>query len=150
MKRTARVALAVAMGLMAGMATTAFAAGTGTVTVNATINGVCTFTTDTATINFGPLDPVLAPAATQTTAAPLVFQCTNLTGYTLALSGGGAGTMSNGTDTIAYSFSTTTPLTGTAPATPINVPVTANIAAGAYLGYSVGAYTGTVTIDVTP
>ncbi|HEX9778894.1 MAG TPA: spore coat protein U domain-containing protein, partial [Geopsychrobacteraceae bacterium] len=66
------ILLVMALVMFAG---NAFALDTATVTVNAEVLPVCTFDTNTLTLDFGALDPDLTTAANAT--GTLAFTCNN-------------------------------------------------------------------------
>ncbi len=129
-----------------------FAGGTTTVNVSANIVGTCQFST-TPTLAFGALDQTSSGDATATGA--LTFWCTKGAAYTLSdplgSSGTYAGTISNGTDSIAYSIAYTSATgSGTGKTSPISSTLTATILNNDYVNVSAGAYAGTVQFTIAP
>ncbi len=129
-----------------------FAAGTTTVNVSANIVGTCQFST-TPTLAFGALDQTSSSDATATGA--LTFWCTKGAAYTLSdplgSTGAYAGTISNGTDSIAYSIAYTSATgTGTGKTSPVSSTLTATILNTNYVDVSAGAYAGTVQFTIAP
>src|SRR3990170_5128271 len=143
------VAVIMMVGAVSGIA---FAAGTTTVNVSANILGTCQFST-TPTLAFGALDQNSSSDATA--AGTLTFWCTKGVAYTLSdplgSSGTYAGTISNGTDSIAYSIAYTNATGGGAGKTsPIASALTATILNANYVDVSAGAYAGTVQFTIAP
>lgn len=132
-----------------------FAAGTTTVNVSANIVGTCQFST-TPTLAFGALDQTSSSDATAT--GNLTFWCTKGAAYTLSDpvnpgvgDGTYAGTLSNGTDTIAYSIAYTNATgSGTGKTSPVSSTLTATILNTDYVDVSAGAYAGTVQFTIAP
>lgn len=130
----------------------ASAGGTTTVNVSANISGTCQFST-TPTLAFGALDQTSSSDATATGA--LTFWCTKGAAYTLSdplgSTGTYAGTISNGTDSIAYSVAYTNATgNGTGKTSPISSTLNATILNNNYVNVSAGAYTGTVQFTIAP
>ena len=143
------VAVIMMVGAVSGIA---FAGGTTTVNVSANITGTCQFST-TPTLAFGALDQNSSSDATA--AGTLTFWCTKGAAYTLSdplgSSGTYAGTISNGTDSIAYSIAYTNATGGGAGKTsPIASALTATILNANYVDVSAGAYAGTVQFTIAP
>jgi spore coat protein U-like protein len=140
------------------LASTGAFADTANMTVTANVPTACRLITVPA-LGFGTLDQVNAPAVNPA-AVTLQYKCTNgtaPTGFTIGGSATGTftGALSNGTDTIAYTIGWTAPTTaGTGLAsttTPIDVSLTGAMAGGVnYSGKSVGAYTQSVAVVITP
>jgi hypothetical protein len=151
MRRTTVITVVAALALVMAAATGALAAGNATVNVTASITGSCTFNTATATLAFGVLNPVAAPAVTtDTSAAPLQFTCTNNTLYTISDNRALAGNLTNGISLIPYTYAYGIPTNGTATGVLTDLPITANIAAGTYSAASAGAYTDTILVQINP
>jgi spore coat protein U-like protein len=146
------VAVIMMVGAIGGIA---FAGGTTTVNVSANITGTCQFST-TPTLAFGALDQNSSSDATA--AGTLTFWCTKGVAYTLSDpvnpgvgDGTYAGTISNGTDSIAYSIAYTNATGGGAGKTsPIASALTATILNANYVDVSAGAYAGTVQFTIAP
>ena len=143
------VAVIMMVGAVSGIA---FAGGTTTVNVSANITGTCQFST-TPTLAFGALDQNSSSDATA--AGTLTFWCTKGAAYTLSdplgSSGTYAGTISNGTDSIAYSIAYTNATGGGAGKTsPIASALTATILNANYVDVSAGSYAGTVQFTIAP
>lgn len=145
MKKMQLIVMAAAMLLMAG---TAMAANSATLNVTASVLGTCSIT-GTGTLNFGLLDPVLAPLVNATSSG-LSINCSNGTPYAVTSSLGvtGLGTLSDGTNSFNYTLTLPPGGTGTGVAVPYNV--TGLIAAGAYAGMPANIYNSTVTLNITP
>ena len=143
------VAVIMMVGAVSGIA---FAGGTTTVNVSANITGTCQFST-TPTLAFGALDQNSSSDATA--AGTLTFWCTKGAAYTLSdplgSSGTYASTISNGTDSIAYSIAYTNATGGGAGKTsPNSSTLTATILNANYVDVSAGAYAGTVQFTIAP
>jgi len=137
------------------------AAGSGTLSVTATVlsKSNCKFTSGTATLAFGSIDPSSTSSATAS--ATFIFKCggsaaiatwTVTAGDGLYSSGPGARRMRHATDTsefIAYSLDL--PASGTVPKN-VDYTLTVNgtIAPADFQNAIAGAYSDTVAIDVTP
>ena len=134
-----------------------FAADSQNLTAQATVNGTCKLAT-VPTLDFGTLDQVNAPAVNPT-AVNVTYRCTKNTAPSSFKVGGTAtspftGSLSNGTDTIAYTITWTAPTTqgsglGTS-VTPVNVGLAGSMAGTAYQNVSAGSYTQSVAIDIAP
>ena len=127
------------------VSSSAFAAGSATLNVTASVQGQCTITG--GNLVFGALDPILAPAVSAT-ATGVAVNCTNNTIYTV--SDNAASTpLTNGGNSINFSLSHANGGTGTGG---IEEPyaITGNIAAGAYLAKPAGAYASSVTLIINP
>jgi spore coat protein U-like protein len=142
------------LAMLLAMAGTSMAATvSNTVPVTATILGSCTINTAAASIDFGSLDPVLAPAVVATVAQPDIT-CTNLMAYTIT---DDDGLYETGVDQnrmwdaavnfIPYTINYTSARVGTGAIDPMDI--TGNIAAGAYTGFPNGNYNDTITFTVT-
>ena len=135
----------------------AMAAGTNTLTVNATVVGTCGFNSATSIISF-TLDPSSSADATATTIP--TFWCTRGTTVTavtnngLNFSGGSKRMKStaNPTEFIPYSIAMTPgSTTGSGKGTPINLTVTGTVFNANYINaLAVNDYTDTVVITITP
>ncbi|HWR98629.1 MAG TPA: spore coat protein U domain-containing protein [Candidatus Methanoperedens sp.] len=139
-------AVLAALALVMGVTTGAFAAGSATVTVTATITGTCSFNSD-GTLDFGALDTT-NPVLVNGTPANPTFTCTNGTVYTITDNKAGVFNLTNGTSTIPYSFAYVGGGTGTGAAVPL--AISGSIAAGSYALATAGAYTDTITLNIIP
>ena len=150
MRKTMVVFIALAV-LAAGGA--AWAATT-QVAVSANVVGTCQFN-NAGSVAFGQLDQVNAPLVTGTVIQP-AFWCTKNASYTITDDSGvnelvaGARRMSNGTDTIQYTFTYTAGGSGAGKTTPTSMSIIATIPAGTYSDVSAGSYADTVTLTITP
>jgi spore coat protein U-like protein len=152
MKKLSILAAALALSSTAALADSA------NMTVTANVPTACRLITVPA-LGFGTLDQVNAPAVNPA-AVTLQYKCTSGTAPTAFSIGGSTtgsytGSLSNGTDNIAYSIAWTAPTTaGTGLAsttTPIDVTLTGSMAGGTnYSGKSVGSYTQSVPVVITP
>ena len=126
-------------------------------TVQATVVGTCKLVT-VPTLDFGTLNQVTAPNLTPA-AVNVTYRCTKGSAPTSFKVGGTAtspfaGSLSNGTDTIAYSISWTAPTTAGSglgsSVTPVNVGLSGSMNGSAYQNVSAGSYTQSVAIDIAP
>ena len=140
MKKILVLAAAIAL-----VSSSAFAAGSATLTVSAAVQGTCSITG--GTLNFGPLDSILAPAVGPIAAAGVTVTCNNGTIFTVA-DDAAANPLSNGVDTIPFSLSHVGG--GTATGGVDAYAIDGDIAAGTYDGVTAGVYTSTVTLDILP
>jgi len=149
------VVVALFVIVMGGVAS---AAGTNTLTVNATVVGTCQFNTATSTLSF-TLNPSSAADAVVTTTP--TFWCTAGTTVTTPVafsqgnnySGGSNRMKSTTTGTfIPYSLVLTpTSTTGAGKSTPINLTVTGTVVNANYINaMAANDYTDTVTITIAP
>jgi spore coat protein U-like protein len=136
-------------------ASTAFAGGTATLTVQATVAGNCKFNTASATMNFGTLDPANATDASG--AASLQFWCTKSATYSITDDGGAnkSGTQRRmkdaGTNYVNYSIGAYTATgTGNGKGSPITLNLTGAVLNADYVNAAAGAYSDTVTFTITP
>jgi spore coat protein U-like protein len=155
MKRFIFLLLAVAIISMAGTATAASV--NGAVPVTAVILGSCSINTAGASIDFGSLDPILAPAVSATVVQPTIT-CTNAMNYTISDDTGLNEAVADtpplrlvdtltGLVFIDYTIGYTAAKVGTGAADAMDIA--ANIGAGAYTGYAADSYTDTITFTVT-
>jgi spore coat protein U-like protein len=135
----------------------AVAAGTNTLTVSASVVGVCQFSTTSSTLAFGNLDPSSTSDATAT--GSVAYWCTKGTVASTA-AGNGANydatnsirRMKNGSDYIPYSLNVTGG-TGTGAgkgSTALSLSLGGTIINGDFINASAGAYADTVTLTITP
>jgi spore coat protein U-like protein len=129
---------------------------TDTVTVTADIVGSCSFTTS-GSIDFGGLDPVLAPAVAGVVVQPQV-RCSISMPYTITDNTGMYEAVPNNPplrlrDTtvtanyIPYTIAYTSSKTGTGATDPMDIVAT--IAAGSYAGFPAYTYDDLITLTVT-
>lgn len=125
--------------------------------VTASVIGTCKLVAVPA-LDFGTLNQVTAPAVNPG-AVNVTYRCTKNTGpATFTVGGGGTpftGSLSNGTDTIAYSVGWTNPTTAGSglgsTVTPVTVALTGTMAGGAnYQNVSAGSYAQSVAVSITP
>ena len=146
---------AAAMALVIAMSGTAMALGNQTVTVNATVVGVCQFLTGGA-ITF-TLDPSVGGPVNGTVTQP-TFWCTRGASWTMTDNDGlyfSAGTRrmrhaTSLTDFIPYSFTYTNTGTGSGRSTAITMDIASTVAAADYLDALAGSYADTVTLTINP
>ena len=148
MKKLALVA-AVAFASISGFAY----ADTQTVTVTASIAGVCKFTAAIATVAFGAIDP--STTGTKTQGLGFAYRCTKGTTATLSLGAITAMTSATTpTDTIPFTVGALpagaigTGFGTTSTATNVNVPVT--IAQADYQNAKADSYSGSVVVSINP
>ena len=135
--------------LFAFVASSAFAAGSTDLTVQANVLGTCSFDAAAYTMDFGNLDPA---AAVNTNAnATLDFTCANGTAYTID-DISGARTMAGATDNLPYSIAAyATGGTGTGASQ--SVTLTGTVLAADYdiaSGRAAEAYSEVITININP
>lgn len=137
------------------LSASAFAADTQNMTVQATVTAACTLVS-VPTLDFGTLNqataPVVSPAAVNVT-----YHCTKGQTPIFTLGAGLSaspftGSLSNGTDTIAYTITWAAGAAGTGFGTAaLSLPLTGSMAGGAnYQNVTAGTYTQTVAVNVTP
>ncbi|MFO1413298.1 MAG: hypothetical protein U1F10_05190 [Burkholderiales bacterium] len=148
--------------LAAGMASAwqpAHATGSRTIAVNATVVPVCKFFTAAPAINVrntgttgANIDPSLATTATGNVA--IAYRCTNGTTPAFALPTSATLTCAAcaGTPTMAATLTSTNSGAGTGLGTGRNrtLTVTGSITAAVFQNAPAGAYSGSVTVSVTP
>lgn len=147
-----------ASALLLAAAGAASAADTQNLTVSASVQAVCKFSSAVQTLSFGSLDPSNAVAANGTGAA-VTYKCTKGTAATGVTAGngnnfsGGSRRMTNGTDFIPYTLTisggTQTGL-GFSAAGNLNLTVAGTVAANSYTDVSAGNYTDTVVLTIAP
>lgn len=139
----------------AAFAAGALAAGSATVSVGASVVGVCKYSTATGSVSF-TLNPSVGGAVGGSYSQP-TFWCTKGTSYSITDDDGAnkSGTthrMKHATLTeyIPYTFSYTASGTGTGKSTPITMDIAASVAEADYIDKSEGSYADTVTLSITP
>lgn len=143
------------LAAFAAFSGSAFAADTQAVGVSANVSGNCKFTA-AAPVAFGNLDP--AAAGTVTAAGSVTFWCTKGTSYTLAANNGSNALVAQkrmkgpgATDFIPYTLVlAATSGTGAGKTAPITVAANGSVDSAAFQDASAGAYTDSVTVNVTP
>lgn len=140
----------------------AAAADTATITVNATVIGVCKFDTSSATVTVtnggagSTIDPSMTGNATGT--ATLDYRCSNGTtpGFTTTPASptsvvcSTAGTCSTDSMPVSVSFSGAAAGTGMGSGQGKQVTVTGTILQADYVNAKVGSYTRSLTVNLTP
>lgn len=130
---------------------------TSTLTVSGTVSASCQFSTATAALNFGALDPSVSTDAT-VSVSPNIW-CTNGTAYTVTPSGTGGtyaagtynGIMVSGLNSIPYKIVVNSNTgTGLGKNTPIPIKLDGTILNNDYVNAQIGAYSDTVTLTVAP
>lgn len=124
----------------------ALAAGTATLTVNATVLGTCAFDTTDTTLSFGVIDPAaLVGDATATTS--IAFTCSNGTQATLTDSSSGNLTGGFSGGSLPYALAYTIPV-GTGASQ--NITIDGTIANADILTAAADVYTEVVTLSINP
>ena len=135
--------------LLTLIASSAFAAGSTDLTVQANVLGTCSFDAAAYTMDFGNLDP--AAAADTNATAQLDFTCANGTAYTID-NVAGARSMAGATDTLPYSIAAYAN-TGTGSGVSQSVTLTGTVLAVDYdiaSGRAAEAYAEVITININP
>jgi spore coat protein U-like protein len=151
MKSNKKLIAALAALLMSGAA----AAGDNhSVTVNATVGSTCKFNAASSTVSL-TVDPTASSTVTQN--ASILYRCTKGTAPTFALASGSTssatgGNLVNGSESIAYTFSSTSGGSGSGMGTgndkTLGLAVSVNQANAANVTPAV--YTDTIAITLTP
>lgn len=153
MRRVSLFGVALALIALAG---TAMAADTNSLTVSASVVGVCKFSSATSTLSFGNLDP---SAVTDVTPPPTLinFWCTKGVTDSITVGGSGTGTLNTRSmagpvgDTIPYTLNWNPPAGSNAgPGSPRTLSIAGTVLGTDYAGKSAGAYSDIVTISITP
>ncbi|MFN7572076.1 MAG: hypothetical protein ACK5TK_11595 [Betaproteobacteria bacterium] len=144
--------------LMTAFASPAVAADNVTVTVNATVTGVCKFFTSSPVVNINNtgtgsnIDPSLAGPATGN--AAITYRCSNGTTPTFTVPATATITCSAcaGTPTLTPSIGSTNTGAGSGMGSGNDktLAVTGTLLQSAYENAAVGAYTGTIVVSVNP
>lgn len=135
----------------AGLAT---AAGSTTLAVTASVNGVCKFSATTQPLALGAIDPSLTTDVTAS--ASVLYKCTNKTTSLGITAPAGQRTMtiaSPGTDTLLYTLAITGDKSqglGFGTGKDLTATVTGTITAAQYQNAAVGSYSENVTLSITP
>ncbi len=153
MKRLIVTVAALALFAVEG---SAFALSTNTISVSATVNGTCKFSSGTSTLAFGLLDPAVATDAIGTVNP--TFWCTKGAAYSIAndLGAHASGTairMQHATiltEFIPYTLAYTGAGSGLGKSTPVTLAVTGTILNADYVNAAAGNYTDTVVLTITP
>jgi spore coat protein U-like protein len=129
-------------------------ADTNTLTVQASVIGICKFSSGPSTLDFGALNPSSASDVAATTTVN--FWCTKNAGNTVAADNGAHfGSSSKrmlgptAADLIPYSL-TPSPTSGSAKTSAITLTLNGSIANVDYVNAAVGSYSDTVTLTITP
>jgi hypothetical protein len=161
-KRTSTLALASLFGVGAAVlsSTPAHASDSVSVTVNATIIGVCKFFTASPVINItntgsgSNIDPSLAGPASGS--VDVTYRCSNGTSPSFTVPGTAtvtcttAGTCGSTTMTPTVTSSNTGAGTGLGSGKDQTLTVTGQITQANYQNMQVGSYSGSMTVSVTP
>lgn len=151
-----KLGLAAAVILIAGQA---YAAGTNTVAVSASVLGTCKFNAGAGALAFGAMDPALATDATAVPTNP-TFWCTkNAAIGPLTDDDGVNEIVANGNRMIGATYAEFIPYSmtytpsaavGAGKTTPIILTLTGTVLNADYVNASVDTYSDTVTITVNP
>lgn len=155
---------AVAIAVFA-VTSTAFAGGTHTIGVSATVTGTCAVNTSNSTLAFGALDPGSGGAVSAVWSGG-TFRCTNGTAYTIASNDGLWSSATGGannrmklstatdcsvaTNCVRYTMTKAANGTGSGMTTNISFGVTGATALVDYQNAAAGSYADTVTLTVAP
>ena len=153
MKKVLMAVIAVAMVAMAGAA---WAANSNTLTVSATVNGACKFSSLTSTLSFNPLDPSVGNNVTATTTT--AFWCTKGVAETISAdlgthASGGTRQMLDSVsgDLIPYTLSLTPDgNTNQGPGSPRTLTIGGGIQGTDYISKTPGTYSDTVLLQINP
>lgn len=124
---------------------TAFAAGSATLNVTASVQGTCTITG--GNLSFGSLNPLLPVAVGPVAATGVAVNCNNGTVFTV-IDDAASKPLANGANFIPFSLTHANGGTGTGVA--VAYGITGDIAAGVYAASPAGIYTSTVTLTINP
>lgn len=141
MKRTLMMVLALVF-----VSSSAYAAGSATLDVQATVLGTCSFAAASTTLDFGNIDPTSGVDALGSTT--IDYTCTNGTIYTLTTPV--AASITDGVDIINLNLAYVDGGTGTGTGVASTLSVNGTIPAANYATVGAGVYTGSVTLDVNP
>ena len=151
MKANKKVIAALAAMLMSAAA---HAGDNHSITVSGSVSGTCKFNSPSSTVNL-TIDPTATSTVTQN--AAVVYRCTNGTAPAFALSSGSTssatgGNLVNGSESIPYTFSSTSGGNGTGMGAgndkTFSVTVSVNQANAANV--TPAAYTDSIAITLTP
>jgi spore coat protein U-like protein len=153
-----RVAHRLAAALLGAASLAASAADTQNLSVSATVQALCKFSSAVQTVSFGTLNPS-APVLVNGSGAAVTYKCTKGTAAAGVTAGNGnnfasgSRRMTNGTDfipyTLALSGDTQTGL-GFGAAGNLSLTVGGTVAGADYQDVSAGNYTDTVLLTITP
>lgn len=151
--RIAKAAAALSLALATGVAV----ADTQSVTVQANVQGLCKFNTGQSPVmDFGTIDPSGSTSATAS--VNVLYRCTKGTAVTAVTPTGArtlAGTGTAAGDTMSYTLAVTSGGTGTTgtgfgTGNDLTLALGGTITAANYQNKTVGAYSETVTVTITP
>ena len=140
MKKILVLAAAIAL-----VSSTAFAAGTATLNVTASVTATCTMVG--GSLGFGALDPLNAADTGEIAATGVSVTCTNGTNFTV-LDNAAANPLTNGTSNIPFTLTHAGGGAGTGVAAPY--AITGKILGVDYADATAGLYTSTVTLTFNP
>ena len=132
--------------VLVALASSAFAAGSATLTINANVLGTCSFSAAGATMDFLNIDPTALVDATASTT--IDYNCTS--GVLYSFVNPAAASITNGTDTMAVDLLYTDAGTGTGTGVATTLTIDGTITVANFTGVSAGAYTGTATLNINP
>ncbi len=156
MKLTSVTSKVVALAVLTCISGMAAAAGSNTLTVNASVTSKCTFNSATSTLNFGAIDPSSAGPA-NATQANLLYRCTKgATGVAIAPSAGTLSrtlTSTTSVATMAYTLvigSTAATGLGFGSGMDLTTTLDASILATAYQNVPAEIYKEVLTLNINP
>ena len=154
MKTQRTLLKATAAALLVCTAGLASAADTQTLATSANVSGICKFSTTSTPLAFGTIDPSLTVA--QIVTANVLYKCTTGTASAgVTVTGGNIRSMTGPTAalTMAYTLGLTGDTQtgkGFGSGKDLTLAVTGTITAAQYQNVTAGAYTETVTLNITP
>ena len=154
MKNTHTVLKLVAATLLTCTAGLAAAAGSQTLAVTASVQGICKFSAASTPLTFGSIDP--SSTVNKVTTANVLYKCTKGTASLgVTATGGLARNMISGTtaDTLGYTLSftgDTSTGTGFGPGTDLTMVATGTITPAQFQNVTAASYAENVTLNITP
>jgi len=133
---------------LVALASTVFAAGTATLTINASVLPTCRFVAAGTTMTFLPIDPT---STTDVTAqATIDFNCS--AGVAYSFTNPATASIAFGVDTMTVDLLYTdgSPVPGTGSGVDQTLTIDGTITAANFANKPAGAYTGTATLTVNP
>ncbi len=132
--------------VLVALASSAFAAGSATLTINANVLGTCNFSAAGATMDFLNIDPTAVVDATAATS--IDYNCTSGVVYTFT--NPATASITNGTDNMTVDLVYTDAGTGTGSGAVTTLTINGTITVANFTGVTAGAYTGTATLNINP
>ena len=154
MKTQRTLIKAIAAALLVCTAGLASAADTQTLATSANVSGICKFSTSSTPLAFGTIDPSLLTYKVAT--ATVLYKCTKGTASAgVAVAGGNTRFMTVSTTALAMAYTLglsgdTQTGKGFGTGQDLTLAVTGTITAAQYQNVTAGAYTETVTLNITP